>query len=121
MARDPLARRYTISYPKGTMHASLGLLNYLFGPQALDWPPGGVEQGPSGRRRFKYGGRQKAAAAAGEEVFLDLGAVGVFSVRVSGAMVDFLQYILPATENKILAIWTKRGTEWGQVPGTIQN
>ena len=114
MARDPKARRYPVSYTGGTFTASLGLLECLFGPQVLKWNPGSTGTTPLGRKRYKYGGKQKAAGAAGKEIFLDLGEAGIYSGRVTGDVVDFLNYVVPKAGEKILAIWTKRGTEYGR-------
>lgn len=113
MARDPKARRITLSYSGGTVTAALGLIQYIFGTTNPTWGGGTTATTPSGRRRYKYGTRQKANAAAGKQVFVDLGEQGVYSVRVTGDVVDFVEKAVAASSNRIKMIWTKRGSVYG--------
>ena len=109
MAKDPKAKRYTISYEGGTVNGTLGLFQYLFGADGPKWGAGSIGETTAGRRRYKYGTRQKANAAAGKVVFLDLGEKGVFSVRVTGDVVDFVEKVVAKSPTKIKMIYTKRG------------
>jgi len=113
MAEDPKARRYTVAYEGGTATATLGLLQYLFGVQEPAWSTDNASTTPSGKKRYKYGTKRRNAAAAGKEVFLDLGEAGVFSVRVTGDVVDFIDEVVSRASGKVLQAWTRRGTEYG--------
>jgi hypothetical protein len=113
---DPKARKVTISYSGGTARGPLGLIEYLFGEQTLEWPTQVVGGGPGGRRRFAYGTRKKTAAAAGEQAFLDLETGETVSLRYTGAFIDFVQYVVRATGNAVVQVYTRRGTEIGRRP-----
>lgn len=112
MAKDPKAVNITVAYEGGTMSAPLGLFNYLFGAQQPQWGAGSVGQTQLGRKRYKYGSRKRDSAASGEQVFLHLGEVGIYSVRVTGDIVEFMDKILPKTGDKVKKAWTRRGSEY---------
>lgn len=110
MAKDPKARRMTVAYSKGTVTASLGLLGYLFGDSQPSWGEGSIGTTARGRRRYKYGSKQKSNAAAGKEVFLDLGEDGVYCVRVTGDVIDFVDRVASKAGTKVKRMYTRRGT-----------
>lgn len=113
MAADPKARKVQISYPGGSAEMTQGLADYLFGNVTFSWlaPDGGPS--PTGRRRLKYGTRRRVRAAGGRELILDLGAEGKFIVRVSGDDIDFIDYVLARTGDKVKRVFTRRGTKYG--------
>ena len=102
-----------ISYSGGTVAAAQGLLEFLFGDLAPAWGVGGIGQTQLGRKRYKYGTRQKTNAAAGQSVFLDCGDMGVYSVRVTGNIVDFIDKVIQYTGSKVKRAYTRRGTIYG--------
>ena len=112
MATDPKARTMTVAYEGGTVSAALGLLQYLFGNLEPAWGAGSVGTTQTGRKRYKYGSRQKSNAAAGKQVFLDLTDGKTYSVRVTGNVVDFVDAILPKTGNTVARVYTRRGSEY---------
>lgn len=118
MAGDPLARRYAVAYEGGTAYATLGLLQYLFGTQNPVWRDVSGET-PSGRKRYKYGTRRRNLSAAGTEVFLDLGPDGVFMVRVTGDIIDFISEVVAAAGDKVKMAYTRRGTIYAPTPAAI--
>lgn len=118
---DPNAQLVTLSYTKGTVTGTLGLMSYLFGTKIGTWvdnsaPP----DSPGGRRKRRYGSRQRSNARAGRMLFLKLKDGGVFSVRLTGTDMDFLPH-LQKTGDKVLNAWTHRGTIYGPKPadGTL--
>lgn len=113
MAKDPKARTMVVSYEGGSVSGSLGLLSWLFGEQQPQWGAGSIGTTQLGRRRYKYGSRRRDAAASGKQVFLDCGEEGIFSVRVTGDVVDFIDKLLPKTGDKVKQIWTRRGSKSG--------
>lgn len=113
MASDPKARRMTLSYQGGTVTGALGLLEYLFGETEPVWGGGSTATTPTGQRRYKYGTRQRSNAAAGKQIFIDCGIDGVYSVRVTGDVVDFVEKVVQAAGSKIKQIWTRRGSVYG--------
>jgi hypothetical protein len=110
MASDPKARITTVSFEGGTVSGAIGLLEWLFDLEKPTWGAGSVGTTQTGRKRYKYGSRQRNNAAAGQEVFLDLGEEGVYSVRVTGNVVDFIAAILPKTEDRVKRVYTRRGS-----------
>ena len=113
MASDPKARTMVVSYTGGTVAAAQGLLEYLFGAQEPSWGAGSIGTTQLGRKRYKYGSRQRSNAAAGDQVFLDCGEEGVYSVRVTGDIVDFIDKMLPNTGTKVKRAYTRRGSIYG--------
>lgn len=121
MARDPNAQIVTLSYPKGTVTGTLGLMTYLFGTKLGSWVDNTIPpDAPGGRRKRRYGTRQRTNARAGRMIFLKLTSGKVFSVRVTGADMDFLPYLQKAAD-KVSNAWTQRGTIYGPKPedGTL--
>lgn len=113
---DPNAQLVTLSYPKGTVTGTLGLMTYLFGTKIGSWVDNSVPPAtPGGRRRRKYGSRQRSNARAGKPMFLRLKDGGVFSVRITGTDLDFLPH-LEAVGDKVVNAWTPRGTIYGPKP-----
>ena len=92
------------------MSGAIGLLEWLFGAGQPTWGAGSVGTTQTGKKRYKYGSRQRNNAAAGKEVFLDCGVNGVYTVRVTGNVVDFIEKILPKTGTKIKRAYTRRGS-----------
>ena len=115
MAIDPKARTITASYPGGTVTGTLGLIEYLFGPQQTEWIQiSGEPPVPGTRRKRKYGTRQKSAAAGGEPMHLRIADGSVWTVRVTGADIDFIDQVLAKTNpGTVLNAWTDRGTLYG--------
>ena len=110
MASDPKARITTVSYEGGTVSGAIGLLEWLFQVSKPSWGAGSIGTTQTGRKRYKYGSRQRSNAAAGQEVFLDLGENGVYTVRVTGNVVDFMNAILPKTGERVKRAYTRRGS-----------
>jgi hypothetical protein len=110
MALDPGNRETSIAYEGGTVKLTVGLAEYMFPGLKPAWGAGSIATTASGRKRYKYGTRRRDNNAAGKEVFLDFGDDGVWSVRVTGNVVDFIEQILPKVGNdKLRQAWTKRG------------
>lgn len=110
MAIDPNATSITLSYEGGTATAPLGVLEALFGTLQFQWLAPIGEPGPSGRRRLKYGRRQRSRAKAGKPVSVRLNSGDVWTVRVTGADIDFLDKLLTQSGANVAAVWTPRGT-----------
>lgn len=119
MAMDPLARETTVAFTGGTVTGAIGLLQWLFGTSQPTWGAGSIGTTQLGRKRYKYGTRQKSNAAAGKQVFLDCGPEGTYGVRVSGDVVDFIDAILPSTGDKVKRVYTRRGTEYAPTLANI--
>jgi hypothetical protein len=113
MASDPKARTAVLSYSGGTVSGALGLLEFLFGEVQASWQPNSTSESQTGRKRYKYGTRFKSNAAAGQQVFIDLGEVGTYALRVTGTVTDFIDAILPKTGDKVKRIYTRRGSVYG--------
>lgn len=113
MATDPKGRTMTVSYEKGSVSGAQGLLAWLFGSSQPSWGAGSIGTTQLGKRRYKYGSRKRDAAAAGKQVFLDCGDEGVYSVRVTGDVVDFIEKMLPKTGNRVKQVYTRRGSKYG--------
>lgn len=113
MPADPKGRTMVVSYEGGTVSAAQGLLEWLFGLEQPQWGAGSVGETATGRKRYRYGSRQRSAAAAGEQVLLDCGEEGVYSVRVTGNIVDFIAAMLPRTDDRVKRAYTRRGSVYG--------
>lgn len=115
MAIDPKARSITASYPGGTVTGTLGLIEFLFGPQQTQWIAiSGEAPAPGTRRKRKYGTRQRSSAAGGEPLYLRIADGTVWAVRITGADMDFIDQVLTKTEpGAVLSAWTDRGTIYG--------
>jgi hypothetical protein len=114
MAVDPKSRLVTITYPKGHMTASVGLVEYLLGNVALKWEKSSTPAAPGGRRKRKYGTKQRSSAIGGREITLQTGDGKSWKVRVAGADIDFIDYILANTAaGKVVGAYTARGSTYG--------
>jgi hypothetical protein len=123
VAVTPNARLQTVSYPKGTATAPKALIAYLFGQNVggLAWTPSRDPADPAtGRRRRKYGTKQRSSARAGEamQVVLDNGET--YSVRITGTHTAFLDFFLAeGLGAKVLNVLSERGTVYGPKPQTL--
>lgn len=111
MATDPKAKLVRLSYEKGSITLTRGLAEYLFGEVDLQWQTsegGGTDA--AGRRKKKYGTNQKSLARAGKPMSIRIDDGSVWTVRVSGADIDFLDKALAKAGTKIEEAWTPRGT-----------
>ena len=114
MAADPKSRLMTVTYPKGHMTASVGLIEYLLGTVQLQWLAPATPAAPGTRRKRKYGAKQRASAIGGREITLQTGDGKSWKVRVAGADIDFIDYILGnVAPGKVLGAYTARGTTYG--------
>lgn len=117
MAVDPKARLNTISYPKGTVTAPRGLLEYLFGTgtPGVSWAvPVDAIAGPGGVRRRKYGTRQRSSSRAGEPMQLILNNGEAYTVRITGTHTKFIDAFLSKGGGaKVANIYSERGTIYG--------
>lgn len=114
MATDPKARLMTVTYPGGSMTGTVGLIESLIGTQSLVWTAPALAPGVSGRRRRKYGTTQRTTAAGGREMNLMLSDGFTWKVRIAGADLDFLDYILSkTTPGRVKSAYTARGTIYG--------
>lgn len=114
MATDPKARRITVGYPKGTMTATIGLIEYLLGEQKLVWTNNTSGTTADGKRKRKYGSKQRALALGGRPMSIVLDNGETYTARVTGADLDFIEFVLARVEeNKVLNIYTPRGTIYG--------
>lgn len=114
MATDPKARRITVGYPKGTMTATIGLIEYLLGTQKLVWTNNASGTTADGKRKRKYGSKQRALALGGRPMSIVLDNGETYTARVTGADLDFIEFVLSkVTNNKVLNIYTPRGTIYG--------
>jgi hypothetical protein len=110
-------RLNTITYPRGTVTAPRGLLEYVFGPlkDVLTWEePGTVADPQTGRRRRIYGTKQRSSARAGQNMVLHLDNGEKYRVRVTGAHLDFVSNLLGRMlPGKVVLVTSERGTEYG--------
>jgi hypothetical protein len=115
MAGDPKAKRITVTFPKGTLSASIGFIEYLLGDQKLTWKaPSTPSPTPDGRRRRVYGTKQRGSARGGREMTFVLRDGSSWVARTTGADLDLLDFVLQKIgEDKVLNVYTKRGTIYG--------
>jgi hypothetical protein len=119
MKNDPKARLVTLGFEGGTVRLSQGLYDALFGAAEPTWGGGTTATTQSGRRRYKYGTRQRTSAAAGKQIMLDLKNGETYSVRVTGVVVQFIDSIVSKSGDKIARIYTRRGQEYAPTLGNI--
>ena len=112
MARDPKARIGFLSYKGGSMAAPQGLLEHLFGGTHQWTDPRLPGSTPGGRRRRAYGSKQRTLARSGLIGFLELKDGSVWSFRYKGAMMDFIAELLKESGDKVVRVWTQRGSEY---------
>ena len=117
MAVDPKARLNTIAYSKGTVTAPRGLLEYLFGGSSFNssWL---ASTNPldnlTGRRRRKYGTRQRSNARAGEPMQLVLKNGEVYTARITGTHTAFInEFLSKGGGVNVANIFSERGTIYG--------
>ena len=123
VAVNPNARLQTVAYQRGTATAPKALIAYLFGQNVggLAWTTSRNPADPvTGRRRRKYGTKQRSSARAGEamQVVLDNGETYV--VRITGSHTAFIDFFLAeGLGSKVLNVFSERGTMYGPKPQTI--
>lgn len=111
---DPKARKITVGYPGGTMSATIGLVEFLLGAQRLVWTLPVEGETADGKRKRKYGSKQRATARAGRPMTLVLDNGDSYTARVTGADMDFITFVLAKVrDNKVLNIYSPRGTIYG--------
>jgi len=120
MAINPQARLLTVTYPKGTFTAPKGLIDFLFGTNGarLSWlAPVDPADPITGRRRRKYGTRQRNSARAGEQIRLVMNNGAVYSGRITGTHTAFVDHFLSVGgADKVLNAYSERGTIYGPQP-----
>lgn len=117
---DLKARLRTISYPKGTVTAPRGLLEFLFGIEFGRWNKLTVMPAlPGHRRKRRFGCRQRSNARAGKVLFVKDNNGDSWTIRVTGTDLDFIEWV-SAHGEKIDEIYTARGTIYAkQFPSTV--
>jgi hypothetical protein len=115
----PDNREITIAYPKGTVTAVRGLMRYLFPEVKTAWKkPTGLT--PRGRRKSYYS-RRRTNAAAGQVLRLHTDQGDVWSVRVTGTPLDFINAMLASTGGeKIVAVYSERGKNFLPEPEPLK-
>jgi hypothetical protein len=117
MAVDPKARLNTISYAKGTVTGPRGLLEYLFGGASFNssWLEStNPLDNLTGRRRRKYGTRQRSSARAGEPMQLVLKNGEVYTVRITGTHTRFIdEFLAKGGGLNVANVYSERGTLYG--------
>ena len=115
MAVDPKAVKTTVSFKGGTLTATLGLIEYVFGAQKTTWQPiADAPTVPGGRRRRKYGTRQRSQAEGGRVLYFKLDTGGLWTVRTTGADIDLIDELLVKADTaKLKNVYTARGTKFG--------
>jgi hypothetical protein len=125
MAPDPNLSLRTIAYKGGTVTAVAGLLDYLFDNVTgeVSWTaPASPADPVTGRRRRKYGTRQRSSSRAGEAMQLVLKNGKTYIVRVTGAHIDFVEFFLSqGGGSKVANVYSERGTEYGPQAKAILN
>lgn len=126
MVTNPKLKLITITYNGGSVTAARGLLEHLFGDLTtrLSWEVPHTGPAPiGGRRRRKYGTKQKSSARAGEMMRLVLDNSETYTVRVVGPHLNFIEFFLARTgPGKIVQAFSERGTEYGpQVQPILRN
>jgi hypothetical protein len=106
--KDPKARIGAIKYPKGRVAGALGLLEAIFGENDIA-APNEIRTDSRGRRRL-VNLRNKASAAGGKQVIIDLKSGESYQLRYSGTLVDFQLGAVPKMDRgKVLSYSTARG------------
>lgn len=138
MAVDNLAKKVTVNYDGGSITATRGLLESMFGADFSGLSTDGEQvtvsvQGHTRRRviggpgtsiaattytRTKYPVGSSSTAAGGEAILVDFGG-GKWTVRLSGSHQDFCAFLLansgPLQGN---LFWqSEKGTKYGPFPG----
>lgn len=125
MASDPNLRLRTVAYSGGTVTAVAGLLNHLFDNvtgEASWTAPANPADPVTGRRRRKYGTRQRSSSRAGEAMQLVLKSGSAYSVRVTGTHTNFIEFFLSqGGGEKVANVFSERGTIYGPQARAILN
>jgi hypothetical protein len=104
----------TVSYPGGTMSTTVGLVEYLLGTQRLVWTSNAGGTTADGKRKRKYGSKQRALALGGRPMSIVLDNGETYTARVTGADLDFIEFVLSRVDDgKVLNIYSPRGTIYG--------
>lgn len=132
MAVDPKAREFALTYDGGYFRATVGLLEYLYGPNFGDNVGAGQSKsvsvkghtrqrvigGPStsvagySYNYIDYPHRNKGTAATGQQIAIQTDD-GVFSARVGGSIQDFKAFLAGTGKPlKAFMFSTERGTEY---------
>lgn len=85
--KDPKARRAAVHYTGGKVVGALGLLEYLFGANAVS-SGYAVKVDARGRRRLS-GLMNKTAAVGGKQIVLDTKAGDRYQLHYTGTLVDW--------------------------------
>jgi hypothetical protein len=115
MAIDPKRITYTLNYPKGSVTATLGLLEKMGAAFTPKWDATVLGPKPgSNRRRRSYATTQRSAAKGGRNVIIRMRDGTEWQARITGAMLDFETYVLNrlGTVN-VFGVYTARGTKYG--------
>lgn len=113
---DLKARMATVAFRNGkggTVTSTRGLLEYVLGVQFNQWDnpaQGGV--GASGRRRRKYGCRQRSLARSGKPCVFYLNNGEAYTARFTGADIDVIDFLAPKMGDRVIRICTPRGTTY---------
>lgn len=100
----------TISYTKGTLTSTRGLFQYLFGDNFSQWDnPVVTGTDATGRRRRRYGTRQRSNARAGKPVLIELDNGEMYTARVTGPDLNLIA-VLENRGSKVAGVYTPRGT-----------
>lgn len=110
-ATKPDNREVTLTYPKGSVSACLGLIKYLFPSVKFAWKtPTGTT--PRGRRRsFNY--KRRSPSDAGEPLRIMMKDGTSWWVRITGTPQDFIRALFAETDDdRFTGIYTQRGTNF---------
>lgn len=109
MAVDLDARDATIAYEGGTFTATRGLIRTMWPDAQFRWS-NPIATTTSGRRKFKFGRRQKSLAKGGKVLNIRLNDGTAWQGRITGDDIDFVNELLVSLLNNVQEVWTERGT-----------
>lgn len=96
------------------MSATVGLIELLLGTQKLVWKAPTSGTTADGKRKRKYGTKQRASALSGRPMTIVVSGGDAWTARVTGTDVDFITFVLAkVSDNKVLNIYSPRGTIYG--------
>lgn len=115
MALQPQGMTLLLSYEGGTISGTKAVLEKIFGNNLkTTWLPP-IRTTESGRRIFRYGRRQRSQAAAGRVTSLRFTDGEVWTVRLTGSDVAFIDKILSLGDDvRVVEVWSQKGTIYGQ-------
>jgi hypothetical protein len=87
--KDPKARRAAVHYPGGKVVGALGLLEFLFGANAVS-SGYAIKIDARGRRRLT-GLMNKTAAVGGKQIIIDTKAGDRYQLHYTGTLVDWAE------------------------------